>query len=330
MKTVELQPIKETTEDYERMEARIKAAFKKLLYLPLFKELLMPANRLENAPIDSLHKALQTGRITARGGIFSGRFDAASSKALRDLGAVWDKKLSVFRLPIADQPMELRESISVAQVRFNERLRRIDKKLQKISPAEIAGNIKTSDLFISTLEKTDRKLVKSLKDYLDKTIVVKPLELGSKEREKIAEEWQNNMDLWINNFAEEEIGRLRKDIALSVVSGDRHEAIAKSLQRSYGVTANKAKFLARQETSLMMAKIKETRYTSVGVNEYKWRTVAGSKNHPVRPSHKILEGKVFRWDTPPITTAPDQPVRRNNPGQDYNCRCMAVPIVRFK
>jgi SPP1 gp7 family putative phage head morphogenesis protein len=96
------------------------------------------------------------------------------------------------------------------------------------------------------------------------------------------------------------------------------------------VSANKAKFLARQETSLMTTKLKETRYREAGVNEYKWKTVAGSKLHPVRPSHKILEGRIFRWDDPPITTPPGEAVRRNNPGQDYNCRCFAQPIVRFK
>ena len=53
-------------------------------------------------------------------------------------------------------------------------------------------------------------------------------------------------------------------------------------------------------------------------------TVVGSPNHPVREMHKALAGKVFSWDDPPITNEKGD---RNNPGQDYGCRCYARPIV---
>ena len=162
-----------------------------------------------------------------------------------------------------------------------------------------------------------------------KNITVGP-QLTKEQAARIADEWQTNMKLWVKDFTEKEILKLRKDVKSSVFTGNRYESMVSKIQKSYGVSANKAKFLARQETSLLMTKFKETRYKDVGVNEYEWRCVAGSKNHPVRPAHKKLEGLRFSWDNPPITTAPGEPVRRNNPGQDYNCRCFAKPIVRFK
>ena len=88
-----------------------------------------------------------------------------------------------------------------------------------------------------------------------------------------------------------------------------------------------------------MAKYKETKYVAAGVPEYRWGCVkmphqsspqAIYKPGDVRYSHGILEGKIFSWNNPPITTPPGEPERRNNPGQDYNCRCFAIPIVRFK
>jgi SPP1 gp7 family putative phage head morphogenesis protein len=316
----ELPPIREEKSDFERIEARIREAFKKLLYAPLLAELGYSRKTLLNT-LDDLYKAISQGRITFSRGAFRGRFDAQSSKELKRLGAKWDPKTSTFKLPTSEQPPELRSAISTGEVRFNERIARIDKRLSKLNVEEISGSIKTQDLFLSTLEKTDRKLQKSL------PVKTQPLSLPERDREKIAEEWQENLDLWINNFAEAEIKALRKNILKSVVAGDRYEAIAKTLQRSYGVTANKAKFLARQETGLLMAKFKEVRYTSLGINEYKWKTVVGTPNHPVRETHKKLDGKIFRWDAPPITS---EDGRRNNPGQDYNCRCTAIPIVRFK
>ena len=47
--------------------------------------------------------------------------------------------------------------------------------------------------------------------------------------------------------------------------------------------------------------------------QYVWETRGDSK---VRVSHRRNEGKIFRWDNPPPT---------GHPGQDYNCRCLAIP-----
>jgi SPP1 gp7 family putative phage head morphogenesis protein len=320
---IQLQPIKESTIDFERMEARIKRVFKEYFYAPLLKELALPSSIISNTR-DELYKALQSGRLSYSSGTFSGALNATLTKELKKLGAKWDKKSSTFKLSPNKLPDDMHHAVSISQARYNERIARIDKRLSQFSPAEIADKLKTKDLFQSVIIKTNEKIDKSLKN-----ISVLP-ELSAKESEQIAEEWAGNMDKWIVNFTEEEIKRLRLDVLESAVAGNRYEALVKTFERSYGVTQNKAKFLARQETGLLMAKFKEARYTKAGIDEYSWHTVAGSPNHPVRPSHKILEGKIFRWDTPPITTPPGEPQRRNNPGEDYNCRCYARPIVRFK
>ncbi len=318
----ELKPIKESTVDFEKIEARIIAAFRKKLYEPLMKELLISRNKIENST-DDLLKAITEGTITFSKATFSGKFDAKTSRELRELGATWDKKTSSFKLTKRSLPIPIRSAINTSAQRFEERLKLIDKKISEVLPEEIAGSVKTADLFDHTLWKTEKEFQKTLEN-----ITVAP-QLSNKQRVRIAEEWQDNMDLFIKDFAEEEIKKLRQEVMQSAFAGNRRESLIDSIQKSYGVTQRKARFLARQETSLMMAKFKEVRYTDVGVKEYRWACVAGSKNHPVRHSHKILEGKVFRWDTPPITTAPNEPVRRNNPGQDYNCRCFARPIVKF-
>jgi len=322
VKTIELKPVVVSSSDFEEMEKRIKAAFKKYFYDPLLAELDLPRNTIKNAK-DGLIKALSSGKLTFARGKFSGQLDATTTKELRKLGAKWDPKTSTFKLPATELPPEYREAIAVADVRYQERINRIDKKLSTFDSAEFAGKIRTDDLFGSSLEDADRQVQASVKG-----MIVTP-KLTPEEQKRIAGEWSNNMDLWINNFTKDEIVRLRKDVRQSLVAGNRREAIVGYLQASYGVTANKAKFLARQETNLLMAKFKETRYASAGITKYKWRTVAGSKMHPVRPSHKILDGKTFSWDDPPLTTEPGQPARYNNPGQDYNCRCAAIPIIRF-
>ncbi len=319
--TIELKPIRDVPSEYDIAEERIKEAFREFIYLPLLREFNLPDNTIKNDN-NALHDALQSGRISFSHGRFSGKFGAKLSAALRRLGAKWDRKTGTFKIRMDALPPEIKMSISASSVRFAERLRRLDKKLSQILPEIIADSVKVSDVFDSSLFKVDRQLRESTR-----AVTVMP-QLTDEQRAKISAEWQDNMRLYIKDFSEQEIKSLRKKIVESTFSGNRRESVIKTIQKSYGTSAAKAKFLARQETSLLMTKFKEVRYTDAGINEYKWTTVRGSPNHPVRESHKILDGKIFRWDDPPITTAPNEPARRNNPGEDYNCRCAAIPIVR--
>lgn len=323
MKEIKLRPIKEATDDYERAEKAILELLRKELYIPIMQELGAPKNQLQNS-IEDLNQAILSGRITFYRGAFKGRLSSSISRELRQLGAEWDRKQGQFKIPLRSLPQSVRATIQASESRMKAKLAGIDRKLSQLLPAKIADKLQVSKYFDTALWKVERDFQSSIKN-----ITVGP-QLTKEQSAKIADEWQTNMKLWVKDFTEKEISRLRKDVQASVFTGNRYESMISKIQKSYGVSANKAKFLARQETSLLMTKFKETRYRSAGVNEYKWGCVAGSKNHPVRASHKILEGKIFRWDNPPITTAPGEPVRKNNPGQDYNCRCFAQPIVRFK
>jgi SPP1 gp7 family putative phage head morphogenesis protein len=315
-----LAPIRETTEDYDEAERRLKLLFKREIYFPILKELQEPQNILRNDS-EVLAEALRSGRVTYWHGRFTGKFNAAISKKLKRLGAEWRK--GAWYLPKSSLPMDVRTQISASEFYFQKKLEKIDQRLAQILPENVADKVKVADCFDRAIWKTDRSFRKSVEG-----LAIAP-KLSPEARKKIADEWQNNMKLWIKDFTEKEIVRLRKDLQTRAFQGDRREGAVKTIQDSYGVSANKAKFLARQETSLLMTKFKETRYLDAGVKEYIWGCVAGTARHPVRPSHKILEGKIFRWDAPPVTTAPGEPQRRNNPGQDYNCRCFAKPIVRF-
>lgn len=328
MKIVELKPIKETTEDYERIEKAIKELFRQKIYIPLIKEFGEPQKTLKNSQ-DDLFDAIRSGRITFYRGQFSGRFNASISKELKRLGAEWDRKTGTWKVSQSSLPHDVRNVISASESHFQQKIAAIDKKLAQILPEEIAAQLSITKLFDAALWKTEKKFQESVKN-----ITVAP-KLTTDQAARIASEWQTNMDLWIKDFIEEEIVELRSDIAKSVFAGNRYGSAVEAIQKSYRVSANKAKFLARQETALLMSKFKEVRYSDAGIHEYKWEAVVGSPKHPTRPRHKELadaskRGKIYRWDDPPVTTAPGEPERRNNPGEDYNCRCTARPIVRFK
>ena len=316
-----LRVIREDKEYQDEIEKRIRAAFRKVLYKPIMDMLGSNKEKLENASGELL-KAISGGKISAYVGqqqiTFRGKFTAATTKELKALGAKY--KDGYFTLPSNEASNRIKQAIKTADERNTERAIKIEKKLGNILPVEITSQIKTADLFDKALQKTNSEFEESVKQ------VTVSAQLTDSQRLDIAKAWETNMDLWINDFAEKEIKELSKTVQQAVFSGQRYESLAKHIQDSYGVTTRKAKFLARQETNLLMAEFKKTRYVDAGVPDYIWGCVAGSPNHPVRPSHKKLEGKIFSWNNPPIT---DDKGSRNNPGQDYGCRCFAKPVVRF-
>lgn len=330
MTEIFLRPIKETTEDYEELERRILALFKREIYLPLIKILQPPRDALLNAKNDLLN-AIKYGRIQFYRGTFSGRFNSTTSKELRELGARWDSKTGTWKLPQSSLSQEIRTAIQASQAHFEQKLDQIDLKLTQILPEEIADRLKAEHIFDTTLWKVERDFAATLRG-----LSIAP-KLTKSQRTLIAEEWQNNVKIKIRDWTQKEISTLRKNMQQSVFAGNRYETAVKTIEKSYGVSTNKAKFLARQETGLLMAKFKEVRYKDAGIRKYKWKCVSGTASHPVRASHKILDGKIFSWDNPTELdrygrvkpSGLHKPGENKNPGEDYNCRCTAVPIVEF-
>ena len=323
MKPILLPAIKESTQDYEAIEKAIKDLFKTEIYFPLLKELRVGRSLIKNS-IEDLKFAIGSGRISFSRGVFSGRFDSVTSKELRSLGAKFDRTTGTYRIKQSSLPYEVRAAISASESRFKSKLEAIDARLAKNLPEKLTEHFKVERLFDRAIWRVESDFQRSVKG-----LTIAP-NLTREQVKRLADEWSQNMNLWIQDFAKKEILDLRLSIQKVAFSGNRRESLEKTIQESYGVTARKAKFLARQETSLLMTKFKQTRYEDAGVKYYKWGCVAGSKNHPVRPWHKALEGKVFEWKNPPITTKPGESVRRNNPGQDYNCRCFARPMINYR
>lgn len=313
---IHLRPIKESTEEYEKIEKHIIELFRQHIYKPLMKQIEKTRTPTESNLLD----AIQSGRVSFYRGAFSGRLNASVSKELKKLGAQWHPSTRTFKIPQSSLPLNVRVAIATHDAHFVDQIAGAQRLLEKIVPAEISEPLNVSKYFEMAIGKVDRDLRKTLQG-----LVVSP-QLTPERKKRLADEWQNNMKLWINDFTTKEISTLRKKMQLNAFAGNRYSVAAKLIQDSFGVSVGKAKFLARQETSLLMSKFKEIRYTEAGVTEYVWGCVAGTKQHPVRPMHKALEGKIFSWKRPPIT---DEKGHYNNPGQDFNCRCFAKPIVKF-
>lgn len=106
-----------------------------------------------------------------------------------------------------------------------------------------------------------------------------------------------------------------------ISNGGRAAEIASRIRETSDVTKNRAMLIARTEVARTASVLTQVRATHIGSTHFIWRTAGDAA---VRPSHRALNGKAFRWDQPPLC---DEPNHRALPGQIWNCRCVAEPII---
>jgi SPP1 gp7 family putative phage head morphogenesis protein len=112
---------------------------------------------------------------------------------------------------------------------------------------------------------------------------------------------------------------LERIVANGYRSGLRASAIRDQIVEQLGVEESRASFWARDQIGSLNAQLTKQRQESVGIEEYIWRT---SQDERVRASHRRLEGTKHSWDDPPKVGK-----RLVHPGEDYNCRCTADPVI---
>lgn len=108
-------------------------------------------------------------------------------------------------------------------------------------------------------------------------------------------------------------GAVEQVFAQPDIFGLRVEEIKKQLLDTGELWESRAALIARDQTLKLYAGISEAGHRENGIDSYIWST---SRDERVRPEHRALEGRKFRYDTPP---------EPGNPGEDYCCRCAAIP-----
>ncbi|TXH35293.1 MAG: phage head morphogenesis protein [Rhodospirillaceae bacterium] len=114
--------------------------------------------------------------------------------------------------------------------------------------------------------------------------------------------------------------RVHKLTLEGIQEGRRAAEIAKELARTGEVTESRAMLIARTEVGRTSTVLTQARAEYIGSTHFIWRTAGDSD---VRPSHRRLNGKSFRWDDPPEC----DPGYHALPGAIFNCRCYPEPII---
>lgn len=152
-------------------------------------------------------------------------------------------------------------------------------------------------------------------------------EIGSLLRQEIAEsavgkamrESLDRQTALITSLPTEAAQRVRDLTIEGISKGTRASEIAARIMETGEVTKARANLIARTETSRTATELTSARAQSIGSTHFVWRT---SGDSDVRPTHRKLNGKAFRWDDPPEC----DPGHHALPGAIWNCRCWAEPL----
>jgi len=263
--------------------------------------------------------ALKAGRVQYQDGFFVGEFNANVSRDLRSLGA---KKFEKgFKISLSELPQDVRGAVADSANRMNRIKKELEQYLNEVDK-KIEEQKKFGFSFMPGLDRVFLSLDEQFKKSTADFITIDP-EMTEGIARRLSEDYFDSVDYEITGWSQKKTASLRAKLEPMIFGGVRADTLAKTIQFEAGSAARRARFIARQETSLLVSKYREERYKEVGLNEYEWST---SNDERVRKSHKELNGKIFSWDKPPITNSDTG--EQNNPGEDYNCRCVAIPILR--
>ena len=114
--------------------------------------------------------------------------------------------------------------------------------------------------------------------------------------------------------------RVHKVVTEGLSQGLRADQVAAEIMKTGVVVRSRADLIARTEVGRASTTLTQVRAQHIGSTHFIWRTAGDSD---VRPTHRALNGKTFRWDDPPEC----DPGHHALPGCIWNCRCYAEPLI---
>lgn len=137
----------------------------------------------------------------------------------------------------------------------------------------------------------------------------------------------------ISNMTANEIERVSGIIQRALQEGSSYSSVVENIEKSFGITRRHAKLIARDQTTKLNGSLTKLRQQESGITTYRWQT---SGDERVRPDHRVLDGKLCRWDDPTVyfNDKSGKWEKRSTIGgtnvhtsQDVNCRCQPLAEI---
>lgn len=324
---------------YKPIQAELETIFFDFYWKDIL-EAVKQSERLFNTN-DALIAAIRKGTIHYEQGKFTGKFNAKISKELSKF-AKFDSRSKTWKgIP----PSNVTAAASVANSRGEALARKIDALISEIPSrvSEAVEKLKYSiDAPLFAVSEEAGKDLNTLGISID---------LTPELSQRLSDNYTTNQSINIKNWTDDQTGRLRDMIEKNALSGYNRLELQDLISNEFGVSMNKARFLARQETSLFVAEVRNERYEDAGVQWYRWSTsqdirVVGTpgglypEGSPGHGNHYVMHGKICKLSDSTVYADNIEAARKGlwkskasigadntHPGQAFNDRCVAVPVI---
>lgn len=330
-----LPPQRLRPEDYAGVEEGLNGIFVTIIFGPLFaalKEAGIPVAEFVNAAgEDELRRALRRGDVVYSDGVFTGKLDARLGTYLRSIGAERDGRTGAWKLPAWVAPAWIKAEAALAERRARAVHDKVLFELER-AKARAAGGA----TMIPRLPGVD-DAIEAIEDGFARTAAETlgvRKRIPKAQREAIERRYQTDVRPYVADATAKFIDDLHAAVVENARAGYRFEGLVEEIEHVHGVSERKARFLARQETSLFMADYRRERFTDAGVRRYLWSTshdirvrpYAGNDKLAPYGDHRALDRREFYYEA----KAPAEYMSRkqpSNPGEDFGCRCVDRAII---
>ena len=196
--------------------------------------------------------------------------------------------------------------------------RKFKKKLLKLR-VKLAKSLIFRNIFESMegvfarVETTVKKGI--LKSFDDSSFPLPELALNAPS-EALKESVERNVEL-IGAIADKHTQDLEDAVMAAVTGGANFDTVVEEVQKQSDRGLAYAEFVAKDQVAKVYADINKEKQQATGFDYYEW---SATEDERTRPTHAAQDGKVFSWKKAPLVGG-----RNLHPGEDYNCRCIAIP-----
>ena len=275
-----------------------------------------------------VYEALRSGQLYYQNGGFyskSGRFSNNIAKELEKMGARYSRYARSYRIAQDKLPNNLIWTIETINAKTYSDVVAASQIMIKTlgNLDEAIKNLKLTDIAEEMILNLEKRVNDNLKANKIETIAPKMTDFRARE---FAKNYTDNLEYYIKKWQPEEIIKMREKVGQMALDGESRITIANYIKAQFKVSQRKAKFLARNESSIAVAEYLGAKYQEEGFTEFKWITNLDGRE---RKLHKELNGKIFRFDDPPVIYIDEKrgTIQKGLPGETYNCRCTFIPVL---
>lgn len=291
-------------------------------YKPIF-DILKPNSVINDN--DALFNAIKSGSIYYQNGGFyskSGRFSNTIALQLEKIGAKYSKYGRCYRIAKDKLPQQISWVVETTNAKVFSDVVAIKKTLDDFLGVlgDALKGLKLQDVAESMVLDIEKRANENMRN--NKIEVIQP-KMSDFIAKQFSENYTDTIRFDIKNALPEQIVKMREVVGQMAIEGESRLTIQRYIENNFVKDQKKAKFLARNESSIAVTEYLKAKYQENGSEEFKW---IANLDERVRDEHKKLNGTIHRYDNPPIID--ERTGTRGMPGEFYNCRCTFVPIFK--